>query len=53
VRTIRSPIDLDGAHLTSDRHPPLLGEHTREVLVEAGFDADEVAAALAGPCALP
>jgi len=53
VRTIRSPIDLDGAHRTSDRHPPLLGEHTREVLAEAGFDADEVAAALAGPCALP
>ena len=30
IHTIRSPISFDGEHLTSPRHPPLLGEHTRD-----------------------
>ena len=51
ISTIRSPISFDGAHLTSPRHPPLLGEHTRELLIEAGFSAAEADAALEGPCA--
>lgn len=51
IHTIRSPIAVDGEHLTSPRHPPLLGEHAREVLLEAGLDEAEIAAALAGPCA--
>ena len=50
IHTIRSPIAFDGDHLTSPRHPPLLGEHTRELLLEAGFSAADAAAALAGPC---
>ncbi|MGI9116370.1 MAG: CaiB/BaiF CoA transferase family protein [Gaiellales bacterium] len=53
IRTIRSPISFDGDHLTSPRHPPLLGEHTRELLLEAGFDEAEADAALAGPCRQP
>ena len=32
-------------------HPPLLGEHTRELLLEAGFSEAEADAAIAGPCA--
>ena len=51
IRTIRSPIAFDGEHLTSPRHPPLLGEHARELLLEAGLTDAEADAALAGPCA--
>ena len=51
IHTIRSPISFDGEHLTSPRHPPLLGEHTRELLLEAGFSENEADAAIAGPCA--
>ena len=51
ISTVRSPIAFDGDHLTSPRHPPLLGEHAREILLEAGLSEDEAAAALAGPCA--
>jgi crotonobetainyl-CoA:carnitine CoA-transferase CaiB-like acyl-CoA transferase len=50
IHTIRSPIAFDGEHLTSPKHPPLLGEHTRELLLEAGFSAAEADDALAGPC---
>jgi crotonobetainyl-CoA:carnitine CoA-transferase CaiB-like acyl-CoA transferase len=31
--------------------PPRLGEHGAEILAEAGYDAEEAAALLAGPCA--
>jgi len=34
VRTVRSPISLDGARLPPLRRPPRLGEHTAEVLAE-------------------
>ncbi|MGA0122200.1 MAG: CaiB/BaiF CoA transferase family protein [Gaiellales bacterium] len=53
VRTVRSPMSLDGLHLTGHRHPPLIGEHTREILSEAGFAVTEVEQALAGPCRTP
>jgi len=50
ISTIRSPIAFDGDHLTARQHPPLLGEHTRELLLEAGFSDTEADDALAGPC---
>ena len=50
IHTVRSPIAFDGDHLTSPRHPPLLGEHTRALLLEAGFSEAEAQTALDGPC---
>lgn len=39
----RSPMRFDNAPWALRRHAPHLGEHTEEVLAEAGFDAEEVA----------
>jgi crotonobetainyl-CoA:carnitine CoA-transferase CaiB-like acyl-CoA transferase len=52
VRTVRSPIGLDGAYPTAAAAPPLLGQHTDEVLEEAGYDAAARAVLLRGPCRL-
>ena len=47
MKTLGLPVKSDGA-LTEIRKPaPLLGQHTREVLRELGFDASEAAAMLA------
>jgi formyl-CoA transferase len=51
MRTIRSPLALDGTYRTATAHPPRLGEHTRAVLEELGYAAEEVSALLEGPCA--
>jgi crotonobetainyl-CoA:carnitine CoA-transferase CaiB-like acyl-CoA transferase len=42
VRLAPSPIQLGGRPLPLRRAPPRLGEHTDEVLTEAGFSSDEL-----------
>jgi crotonobetainyl-CoA:carnitine CoA-transferase CaiB-like acyl-CoA transferase len=39
VPNIGFPVKMSGTPQQVRRHPPLLGEHTNEVLAEAGFDA--------------
>ncbi len=47
------PIEMDGHELGVRRNPPVIGEHTREVLLEAGFTEAEIAAmAAAGKAVL-
>ena len=43
VRSIGFPIKFSETKQTVRRHPPLLGEHTGEVLSELGFDEETVA----------
>ncbi|MEO3748952.1 CaiB/BaiF CoA-transferase family protein [Plantactinospora sp. B5E13] len=38
VPQVRSPYVFRNAELRTDRHPPLLGEHTAEVLAELGIE---------------
>ena len=52
VRTVRSPIGLDGAYPTASAAPPLLGQHTDEVLAELGYDDGARAALARGACRL-
>jgi crotonobetainyl-CoA:carnitine CoA-transferase CaiB-like acyl-CoA transferase len=41
-RVVRSPITFSAAPFRIRRHAPRLGEHTREVLAEAGFSDAEI-----------
>ncbi len=38
------PLSLDGERATHRSAPPRVGEHTREILREAGYDDDAIAA---------
>lgn len=45
VRSVPQPIVFHDAPDAPDRAPPALGEHTAEVLAEAGLSAEQIAAA--------
>ena len=43
VLTVTSPISVEGQDKVSPRRPPAVGQHTDEVLREAGYDATMIA----------
>jgi crotonobetainyl-CoA:carnitine CoA-transferase CaiB-like acyl-CoA transferase len=47
-RTVRSPVSFSGAPFRIRRHAPRLGEHTADVLREAGLSQAEIDAATTG-----
>ncbi len=51
LRLIGSPMQIDGDRLHARRPPPRLGEHTAEVLAEAGYSDAEIAHLVTGACA--
>lgn len=46
VKTIGAPVKFHGTPAGVKRPAPVLGQHTEEVLAEAGFSADEIRAVL-------
>ena len=48
LRTLGSPVKLSETAPVVDRPAPLLGQHTHEVLTEAGFSDDEISALSGG-----
>jgi crotonobetainyl-CoA:carnitine CoA-transferase CaiB-like acyl-CoA transferase len=51
LRLVASPMQVDGGRPSARTPPPRLGEHTAEVLAEAGYSAGEIDRLLTGPCA--
>jgi crotonobetainyl-CoA:carnitine CoA-transferase CaiB-like acyl-CoA transferase len=51
ARTIGSPLRYDGSFFTAQRPAPARAEHTRQVLSEAGYSAQEIDELLATGCA--
>ena len=43
LKTIAPPVKFSGGELKARRKPPLLGEHTEEVLSEMGYDEEDLA----------
>jgi crotonobetainyl-CoA:carnitine CoA-transferase CaiB-like acyl-CoA transferase len=50
LRMIGSPMQVDGERLHARKPPPRLGEHTADVLAEAGYSPDEIAELVTGAC---
>ncbi|MGE8129640.1 CaiB/BaiF CoA transferase family protein [Methylobacterium sp. NPDC080182] len=48
-RTMRRPVSFSGSRFAIHRHAPRLGEHTAEVLAEAGLEPAEIAALMDAP----
>jgi len=50
VKLVGSPIKLGRTAVEYRRHPPLLGEHTEEILSDLGYTPDEIARLRADGC---